>query len=250
MLKLNSLLKLIIKLMRILSSSYFFLIFLKYRVAASVEHMEVLKSLPKLQLIVDIGANKGQFSIIARKIFRYANIYSFEPLKEAGLIYKKIFCSDRKIFFYDFAIGPLRELKTIHVAFKNDSSSLLKISKLQNITYPGTNEISKEIVNVAPLSDFISSTKIPYNSLLKIDVQGYELQVLQSSYNLINRFGWIYVECSFVELYKNQFLAHEIINYLESKNFDLRGIYNPSYNDRGLCIQADFLFCNKKFSSG
>ena len=59
---------------------------------------------------------------------------------------------------------------------------------------------------------------------------------------LVKHFDYIYCECSFVELYKDQKVAGEVINYLSFLNFNLAGMYNPSYDRDGNCIQANLLF--------
>ena len=79
---------------------------------------------------------------------------------------------------------------------------------------------------------------------MKIDVQGYEMEVLKGSSNYLKYFNYIYVECSYIELYQNQALAFEIIKFLDSLSFNLAGVYNNYYNKKGQVIQSDFLFKN------
>ena len=74
------------------------------------------------------------------------------------------------------------------------------------------------------------------------NVQGYEMQALAGCKSLIGNFDCMYCECSFVELYKGQKLAGDVIAYLGALDFVLSGIYNPSYDRGGNCIQADLLF--------
>ena len=56
----------------------------------------------------------------------------------------------------------------------------------------------------------------------------------------------LYVECSFVELYTGQALAHEVIAWLAGRGFVLKGVYNMGYDDQGRAVQGDFLFCNDR----
>ena len=82
---------------------------------------------------------------------------------------------------------------------------------------------------------------------MKLDVQGFELQALKGCEAYFPYINWIYVECSFVELYEGQALAHEVIDELRLKGFVLMGVYNMSYDSNGQAIQADFLF--KRYTS-
>ncbi len=61
------------------------------------------------------------------------------------------------------------------------------------------------------LHDFIAAEKIVPSALLKLDVQGFELSALQGCEDLLQHFAWVYVECSFIELYEGQALADEVI---------------------------------------
>ena len=60
--------------------------------------------------------------------------------------------------------------------------------------------------------------------------------------NFLAKFDYIYVECSFVELYKEQVLVDEVIQYLINYSFKLDGIYNTFYDKKGIAVQGDFLF--------
>lgn len=77
---------------------------------------------------------------------------------------------------------------------------------------------------------------------MKIDVQGYELEVLRGAEGLLERFATILVECSFVERYAGQPPAEEVIRYLAERGFRLAGVFSPAYNETGQCLQADALF--------
>jgi hypothetical protein len=73
-------------------------------------------------------------------------------------------------------------------------------------------------------------------------VQGYELEVLQGSQDLLEKFSHLYIECSYVELYQGQALAHQVIAWLSDRNFILKGVYNTYYDKSGQAIQSDLLF--------
>ncbi len=212
------------------------------RVAASVEHEAVLKLLGPLDLIVDIGANRGQFSLLARHYNPTSRIISFEPLPSPAQTYGNVFAADERVTLFQSAIGPEQGIVPIHISARDDSSSLLPISDLQAQTFSGTAEVGTTSVAVAPLSKFLQADAIVSRTLLKIDVQGFEYDALRGCESLLNRFTYIYCECSFVELYSGQQLAPAVIAWLASRGFLIKGMYNAHYNSDGLAIQADFLF--------
>ncbi|TFE66598.1 SAM-dependent methyltransferase [Methylacidiphilum caldifontis] len=220
---------------------------IRYGVFAGTEHEQVLKGL-NCNTVIDIGANRGQFALIARHTFPKAKIYAFEPLPYPASIFRKIFKSDQAVHLFETGIGSKKEVRPLYISYKDDSSSFLPIGETQQKIFPGTGHKTTINVEVGPLSEWIQCKNIKNPSLLKIDVQGFELEVLKGSEVLLSLFSYIYVESSFCQLYKNQALAHEIIGFLATRNFILKGIYNLYYDNNGKAIQGDFLFENSSIS--
>jgi FkbM family methyltransferase len=230
----------LVKFTRILRCPFFLYALLK-GVAAGIEHLPILNSL-NCRTVIDIGANRGQFALIVRRQFPKTKIIAFEPLKEPAKIFRRVFANDPYTTLYEFAIGPEEVESIIHVSNIDDSSSLLPISELQNKLYPGTAEKETRSIKVKPLAAILSPSEIQTQALLKIDVQGYEKHVLEGCRSLFPLFHYVYVECSFIELYTGQALAYEIIAYLSDFGYSLTGIYNLDMDSKGISIQGDFLF--------
>lgn len=214
-------------------------VLVRHRVLAGVEHKAVLAR--PLATVVDIGANRGQFALAAR-VISGARVISFEPLPAVAEIFRKVFQHDPAVKLHVAAIGEKPEQKLIHLSARDDSSSMLEIGQAQSDHFPGTHEVGTMEVEVGPLAQYLDKGEIVRPAMLKLDVQGFELQALAGCKDLIGNFDYVYCECSFVELYKNQKLAGEVVDYLRSLGFNLVGMYNPSYDLDGNCIQADFLF--------
>jgi FkbM family methyltransferase len=212
------------------------------RVLADSEHRQVLT--PSLATIVDVGANRGQFSLAARIWSPKASVIAFEPLEKASLTFRDVFRGDTRVTLHQAAIGPQTCETIIHVSAADDSSSLLPISYQQERLFPGTKEIGIENIKIGPLWNFIVPDEIISPAMLKIDVQGYELQALKGCEKLIHRFSYVYAECSFIELYTGQALANKVISWLSERHFGLSGIHNIIYDHNGKSVQADFLFEN------
>ena len=230
----------LIKLIRIITGG-FLPALLRNKVAAGVDHSMVLASL-SCKHVVDVGANHGQFALIARKYFPEAKIDSFEPLTEPADRFQALFKNDHLTHLHRLAIGHNKGEAAIHVSSRDDSSSLLPITKIQTAMFPGTAEREIRTILVAPLVDVISENEIMAPALLKIDVQGFEMEVLRGSEGLLHQFRYIYVECSFIELYAGQAFADEVIAFLHKRGFILDGIYNLCYDKKGRAVQADFFF--------
>ena len=216
---------------------------LRHGVGASIEHCAALAPL-KLKTVIDIGANVGQFTLLIRALFPQAHIVAFEPLARPANKYRKLFAADKVVTFYQAAIAPTSEQRRMHVSRRDDSSSLLPISSRQVEFAPGTETVRMEKVDLAPLSHFISVNEIVRPALLKLDVQGFELEALKASETLLSQFDYIYVEVSFVPLYEGQVLAHELIDWLAERSFLIEGAGNPAYGNDKRIVQLDLLFRN------
>jgi FkbM family methyltransferase len=215
---------------------------IRWNVAAGVEHVSAMRSLFGCRTVIDVGANRGQFALVTRHVFPDARLIAFEPLPEPADRFRLVFRDDPAVFLTQSAIGPEAGSADIHISARDDSSSLLPITARQNELFPGTAEARVASIRVARLADAVSIDEIVAPALLKIDVQGFEVNVLAGCEELLDRFSWIYVECSFVELYAGQALADDVIGWLRARGFLLEGIYNVSYDRNGCAIQADFMF--------
>ncbi|MDE2465567.1 MAG: FkbM family methyltransferase [Alphaproteobacteria bacterium] len=214
---------------------------LRYRVAATIEHDGFLRS-ESFATLIDAGANKGQFSLAARATHPEAEIVAFEPLDAPAAIFEQVFANDRRIRLIRAALGEQSGMAEIHVSRRMDSSSLLPIGKLQEQIFPGTEEAAIENVRVVRLDEELAVSGLPKPILLKIDVQGFELELLKGAKASLPHIDGIYTELSFVPLYSGQPLAHEVIAWLAEHDFRLAAIYHVSYRANGAAVQADVHF--------
>ncbi len=220
---------------------------LRFGVGAAIEHSEALHGL-KPATIVDIGANKGQFSLFCEAYFPGAKIFAFEPLPEPAATYRTLFAANEGVKLFETAIAPQDGETQIHLSKRDDSSSLLPITDLQNKLFPGTELAETLTVQKSRLDTHLSPDKITAPALLKLDVQGFELDALNGSEPLLACFDHIYVECSYVELYAGQSFAADVIEYLRDQKFELAGEFNKVIDTKIGPIQADFLFRRRKSS--
>lgn len=210
-------------------------------VGAAIEHEAV--AFPRsYNTIIDVGAGIGQFSLFALRKFPAATIYALEPLPDS---YRKATAAlgfAKRVSLVQAAAGAERRKELIHVTQDRHSSSLRTLTSEQTTQFPGTEATHRIEVQVAPLDELVSSWEIRSPVLLKLDVQGTELDALRGAREFLAHVSEVYVECSFVELYRGQALAHEVIAFLSDSGFVLRGFYSPRYGRDGTNIQADALF--------
>jgi len=191
--------------------------------------------------ILDVGANRGQFSLIARILYPQVSIEAFEPQPSEASVYEAIFTGDSRIILHKFALGDFAGEADLHISRRRDSSSLLPIGKMQSKLFPNTEEVGTHRISVATLDSFIPRWESSKKMLLKLDVQGFELAVLRGSKTVLKQCAYVYVECSEVALYTGQALFPEVRRFLEEHGFRHLRSLNEQYAE-GCLIQTDHLF--------
>jgi FkbM family methyltransferase len=213
---------------------------LRQGVLASTDHQDA--GLGKaFATVLDVGASRGQFATFARETWSNARIICFEPLPESAQRIQAIV--DGPLEVHVQAVGAKSGCLTFHVSGHDDSSSLLPIAR-QADEFPGTAVTGVREVPVGTLAEHMTE-EIARPALLKIDVQGYELEALRGAGDGLDRIDEILCECSFVELYSGQTLASEVISYLDDRDFTLAHISSIASGADGRQLQADFTFRRK-----
>lgn len=212
--------------------------------AAGIEHRDALSGLP-VGVAVDVGANKGQFALLALELFPAAVVYAFEPLPAAFARMAAWGRRESRLVMRRSALSDASGDEVIYVAARCDNSSLQKATPLQTELCPAARIVGREIVAVQRLDQVFDAERLGPAALLKIDVQGGELKVLRGAGNLIRRFKWIYVECSFSALYEGQALADEVETFLENVGFRPFSYWNIWRDGQRKPVQVDVLFINQ-----
>jgi FkbM family methyltransferase len=213
---------------------------LRHGVAATIEHVGALAG-RDFASVVDVGANRGQFTLFAAGLFPQAPIFAFEPQPGPYAVLARIAAGRPGVQTFRAAVGPRATTARLHVMHPDDCSSLLAPTARQRALFPQTRLAGALPVAIAPLHAFIGPGDLRAPALLKLDVQGFELAALEGCSSLLDRFAAVYVECSFERLYGGQPLADEVLAHLRERGFRLSGVYNLASDRTGRAVQADFL---------
>jgi FkbM family methyltransferase len=220
----------VVKGLRLLSHPSHLRTFARYGVVASLEHRELPRT--PYATVVDVGAHTGQFSLLARKLYPQATIHAFEPLPEAAAKFREVFADDPHVRLHEVAIAPAKGDATLYLDGTWDGGSLL----------PGAWRPEREVpVHAAPLEEFVAVDELRSPALLKLDVQGYELDALVGCSTLLDRFDDVVVELMLREDRIGQPLAADVIALLRDRGFQLVGIDSIGRRD-GSIVRFDGIF--------
>lgn len=220
---------------------------LEVRRHSSSSISQLIASLDKfdIDLVLDVGANMGQFASEMRQCGYAKKIVSFEPTSRA---YRELVRSSAKDRMWDVypccALGDHNGELEINIAGNSLSSSILPMLEAHRNAAPNSAYQGKEVVTVKTLDDaarqYIESARAPF---LKIDTQGYEWAVLDGAQEVLPKIKGVLVELSLVPLYDGQHLWMDVIARLEAAGFTLWA-FQPVFSDQsqGRTLQIDGIF--------
>lgn len=203
-----------------------------------------------IRTILDVGANAGQFARLARAVFPGAAIYSFEPLPDCFEALKAALPAGPDFHPVNCALGREEGTLEFRRAKHTPSSSFLKMTKLHEEAFPestGGQEERPLSVAVRTLDGVAAELRLQDNILLKIDVQGYEANVLAGGPATVRRAEVVIVETSYRRLYEGQPLFHDIYETLRGLGFDFEGNMEQMVSAAdGRVVQADSIFVRRE----
>tara|TARA_B100000767_G_scaffold275529_1_gene313018 strand:+ start:112 stop:786 length:675 start_codon:yes stop_codon:yes gene_type:complete len=180
-----------------------------------------------IKTVIDVGAHKGEFIECSLKIKSVNKVIAFEPQKKIFSLLEKKFLNNDKIFLNNIALDIDKGKKIIKINKLSSTSTLNEIDdssfyfKFKSfLLYEKDSIISEEEINTVSFDNFFDGKIFDENTLLKIDTEGYELNVLKGSNQKIKEVKYILIENQFSKMYKNVDFK-DSHNFLISKNFKL-----------------------------
>lgn len=223
------------------------------------DSIELIKRIEKVNpIIFDVGANEGQSIKEYLNIFNNPEIHSFEPLYEESKVLKIKYGNWKNIHINCFALGSRTTEKKLNVSGHSRTSSFLNFTPDSEFLKVRSEQlgidahkyvVSTQKVMVNTIDRYCKSNKINHIDLLKIDTQGYELEVLKGAREFLEnqKINIIKVEIMFDNVYEKFFTFSDYENLINPEKYrfvkiDIRdgNIFNKSY-------AGDLYFFNKKY---
>lgn len=175
-----------------------------------------------INLVLDVGANAGQYALDLRKSGYKGKIWSYEPLQAAFASLEKAAAVDPNWRTVHCACGARGGITAINVAKNSVSSSVLPMLAAHLANAPDSVYISQEAVPVWTLDDDVQSRLVENDRVwLKCDTQGFEDQVIQGAVHVLHSVRAIECELSLVPLYHGGLLMADMLNLFSSYGFRL-----------------------------
>jgi FkbM family methyltransferase len=181
-------------------------------------------------VIFDVGANTGQSAAVFAKLFPAATIYAFEPYPPSFEQLKRNVSGLAGVQVFPFALGA-EEGRTTLFTFEADvTNSLLQSAPESAALVPDGAMAAKTPCEIESrrLDLFAQQVGVRRIDFLKVDTQGFELQVLAGAGDLLNPegIGLVQLEMLFSPLYQDQASPSEIFRIMQDKQFRFMGLYD------------------------
>lgn len=196
----------------------------------------------KIDTVIDVGANIGQFGESLRADGYRGNILSFEPTHACFQILARKAAADGNWEAQQCGLGAAPGTAVLHASKLSVFNSLLELSSVaalhdQRMEVDHTEEISIRTLDQV-------ATPLQGNILLKIDTQGYEKQVIEGGRQTIARVAGILMELPVIHTYKGEWHFHEALKYMSEIGFVPAQIQAVGYHgaDNASAVEFDCLF--------
>lgn len=206
--------------------------------------------------IMDIGANEGYVTKEALQSFDNSQVVCFEPVHDTyNKLEQNLSLFKDQVFLYNFAVSDYVGDCEINITTYNPANSLIPQSDFFNNYNPSIIPVKKETISVISLDSFRSELPTKFFDIVKIDVEGLELNVLMGG-------KIFFTECVDIVLIEISFqrdLGWENQKYLEIFNFlnslgyrliNIYDVYNSTYEQNEIfqdmmVTQIDAVFRRK-----
>ncbi len=202
--------------------------------------------------IIDVGAHKGEYILNILKNFKVKQGYCFEPNPSVFRILQNNIKNKKNIEFINFGVSNSSGKIKFNVNIESSSSSINNLNEKSNyykkkfylLNFLNTSNVTKVIdIEVLTLDNFMKKKGIIQIDLLKIDTEGYEMQVLKGLQDKIKKIKLIHFEHHFDDMIMKDYKLSNIHNYLIKngfkKKFKIKMKFRKSF---------EYLYLNKDFT--
>lgn len=193
-------------------------------------------------LVIDGGANVGQFADAVRRGFPGVDLRSFEPVQDVFSVLSQNVGEAEEVTLINKALGATTGQTQINVNKYRHASSVLDAKQGGAANFDKFRKERSETIEVVTLDDYLDGESVEGYWLLKLDVQGYELQVLRGAKDSISNFEAVLVEVGIRPTYEGEATLSELMAVLSVSGHRLSAVLDVTRDDDQRIVQLDALF--------
>jgi FkbM family methyltransferase len=205
----------------------------------------------QISLILDVGANIGQFALSMRELGFTGTLVSFEPVAAQFTKLKAAASGDPNWITMNCAAGLADETKSINVMSSSVFSSFQKPSRVETNRFVDQNAVvATESVKVRRLDGLVDELGLRgklKNCFLKSDTQGFDKNVLEGMGTYLNEIRALQIELSVTPIYENTVGMTDMLAYLEHRHFAPVALFPIDRLPDWSAIELDYLGVNRSY---
>jgi len=213
-----------------------------FSVTAARMLARIASHVPALDLILDAGANTGQFTLAALRRYPAARVVAVEPVPHAAALLRERTRDTDRVAVHQCALGRESGEITLFQHEYSHVSSILPIHAANRHPNYDAEKVRPLTVEVARLDELVPIDALAGPALLKLDVQGYEREVLAGAQRILSQIDYVVVEVAFAELYEDQPLFDEVHRLLRDGGYELVAPVGFQHGAEGVVIEMDGLY--------
>jgi FkbM family methyltransferase len=190
-------------------------------------------------LVIDVGANRGNWTREAHPIFPSASFFmaDADPVNAANL---QNVCSSLPNCAYSISLLGAEPHEGVHFYQMGTGSSVLS-----ELTPVGRNELTLPMTTL----DELVASRANGTVLLKLDVQGYELEILRGAKQVLSRAEVVILECSLIQYNEGAPILAEVVAFMNERGFVVYDFSGQSWRGSdGALFQTDLVFVKQNSS--
>jgi FkbM family methyltransferase len=198
-------------------------------------------------VVLDVGANEGNFGRELRELGFGGQIVSFEPLPNAYHRLALAAAKDGNWTAVNIGLGDREEERVLHIAANSQSSSFLAMDAAHVDAAPESAFMGESRALIRRLEGVFSNYCLHnMRAFLKVDTQGFEKRVMEGAAGVLDRVPLVQLECSLVPLYRDAEVIEDLISYMRGLGYDPVDL-RSTFRHASSChlMQIDMLFLRR-----
>lgn len=196
-------------------------------------------------LVVDVGANRGDFAAAVRQLESRSRVLCIEPVPANASALRRRFEGDPSITVSEVAASDQDGAAILHVTDTTELSSLLRPGKGLSDYGAAARVIEEVDVTTTTLDALVTSDVL----VLKVDVQGHEAAVLRGAERTLGRTNVVLIEATFRSHYEGDATFADVDYQMKANGFDLAGVGAPT-SFPGPLLWCDACYIRRRGSGG